>query len=76
MLRDAARYLPLLADARPVESFFEVKAMQLRSVGDDARPILLREDPARPGLVTVVGGKLDNVYDAEDALLARLGSAA
>lgn len=75
MLRDAARYLPLLADARPVESFFEVKAMQLRSVGDDARPILLREDPARPGLVTVVGGKLDNVYDAEEALLARLGSA-
>lgn len=75
MLRDAARFLPLLAEARPVESFFEVKAMRLQS-GNDARPILLREDPSRPGLVTVVGGKLDNVYDAEDALLARLGSAA
>jgi glycine/D-amino acid oxidase-like deaminating enzyme len=68
MLRDAARYMPGLVDTRWRESLYEVKTVLLRNEGDDGRPILLDRDPGHPGLVTVLGSKLDNIYDLFDAL--------
>lgn len=68
MLRDAARYMPGLSDTRWRESLFDVKTILLRNEGDDGRPILLDHDPGHPGLVTVLGSKLDNIYDLFDAL--------
>jgi glycine/D-amino acid oxidase-like deaminating enzyme len=68
MLRDAARYVPALAGARYVDSIYEVKTLMLSHEDDDGRPIAFGRDAARPGLYTIVGGKIDNVYDA----LARL----
>lgn len=81
MLRDAARYLPVIGGATYVDSLWEVKALLPRSDGDDSRPILFRESEAMPGLVSVLGAKIDNVYDVEESvrgLLARsvaMGSA-
>lgn len=63
MLRDAARYLPIVADCRVVESMWEVKTLLPRSEVDDSRPILFRADHGLPGFTCVTGAKLDNVYD-------------
>ena len=68
MLRDAARYLPILGGSRIAESFFEVKAIPLANEVDDGRPILFEPDPARPGLWSVLGGKLDTIYDVAEPL--------
>jgi glycine/D-amino acid oxidase-like deaminating enzyme len=68
MIKDAARYLPAIARAAYKRSLFEIKALLPRNEGDDGRPILLHEDAALPGLYTVLGAKLDNVYDVISAL--------
>ena len=68
MLRDAARYIPAMSEARQAGSLWEVKTVLPRSDGDDGRPILVRQHEAMPGLVSVLGGKIDSVYDVEDEL--------
>jgi glycine/D-amino acid oxidase-like deaminating enzyme len=72
MIRDAARFLPAIIDARYVESLFEIKGIMPRSEQDDSRPILFRESIELPGLITVLGAKIDSVYDVE-AELSRVG---
>ena len=72
MVRDAARYLPAMRGARYVDSLWEVKTVMPRSEQDDSRPILLRRCAEHPALITVLGAKIDSVYDVEDALLAEL----
>jgi hypothetical protein len=39
-----------------------------RSEQDDSRPILLRRSAEHPACITVLGAKIDSVYDVEDAL--------
>lgn len=68
MQRDAARYLPCLKGLRYRESLFETKTVLLRNESDDGRPILLHRDPHAPGFMTVLGGKVDNIYDLFEAL--------
>lgn len=72
MQRDAARYLPEIRSARYAGSLWEVKTILPLSHTDDSRPILAREVPGAPGVVTVLGAKIDSVYDVEDVLLAML----
>jgi glycine/D-amino acid oxidase-like deaminating enzyme len=73
MMRDAQRYLPAMRGARYVDSLFEVKTVMPRSEQDDSRPILLRQCGEHPALLTVLGAKIDSVYDVEDALNAHVG---
>jgi glycine/D-amino acid oxidase-like deaminating enzyme len=68
MKRDAARYVPCLNNLRWIESLYETKTVLLRNEQDDGRPILLHRSPNNPGLLSVLGGKLDNIYDLFDAL--------
>lgn len=68
MLRDASRYMPALAASRPVETLFEVKTVLLRNAGDDGRPILFERHGAAGRIVSILGGKIDNIYDALDRL--------
>jgi hypothetical protein len=68
MVRDAARYLPLLSGCAYHGSLWETKAVLPRNEGDDGRPILLRRDHGLPNLHCVIGAKLDNVYDLMDQL--------
>jgi glycine/D-amino acid oxidase-like deaminating enzyme len=63
MLKDAQRYLPAMSMARHVRSLFEVKTVLPQSEHDDSRPILFKRCDELPGLVSIVGGKIDNVYD-------------
>ena len=65
MLQDAARYMPSLAKAEWRTSLHEVKTVLRRSEGDDARPILYRRDPGSR-LTSILGAKLDNIYDLFD----------
>lgn len=67
------RYLPCLQDLKWLGSLFEIKTLLLRNESDDGRPILLDRDPVNSGLMTVLGGKLDNIYDLFDALVASGG---
>ncbi|MFV2091460.1 MAG: FAD-dependent oxidoreductase [Hyphomicrobiales bacterium] len=68
MAHDAARYLPCMEDARWQRSLFEVKTVLARNEGDDGRPILLHEHTRMPRLFTVLGGKIDNIYDLFEIL--------
>jgi hypothetical protein len=68
MVRDAQRYLPVMRDTRYLDSIWEVKTIMPRSEQDDSRPILLRRSDEHPACLTVLGAKLDSVYDVEDAL--------
>ena len=63
MQRDAARYLPCLRTAEYEDSLWEVKTVLPRSEGDDSRPILMHESERMPGLISVMGSKIDNVKD-------------
>lgn len=72
MVRDAARFLPVIAGARYVESIWEIKGVMPRSEQDDSRPILFHESPEIPGLFSVLGAKIDSVYDVEVELTNQL----
>ncbi len=63
MRMDASRYLPALRDLRWLRSLWEVKTVLPSSEHNDARPILFKPSARLPGLYSVMGGKLDNVYD-------------
>jgi len=68
MIRDAARYLPMLQRARAETSLFEVKTVLTRNEGDDGRPILFRRHEPHGRLFSVLGGKIDNIYDILEQL--------
>lgn len=68
MVRDASRYLPAVAEAGYVDSLFEVKTVLCKNEGDDGRPILFERHPELPGCYSVLGGKVDNVYDVIEKL--------
>ncbi len=68
MRYDARRYLPAIDDCKYRESLWEVKTVLPRSESDDSRPILFRPNHGLKGMHCIMGGKLDNVYDAIDAL--------
>jgi glycine/D-amino acid oxidase-like deaminating enzyme len=76
MIRDASRYLPLLAEANHEGSLFEVKTVLVNNEGDDGRPILFEGDPNLAGYYSVLGGKIDNVYDVLERLESELGAGA
>ncbi|CAI8966658.1 D amino acid oxidase (DAO) family [Pseudomonas sp. IT-93MI4] len=68
MVRDVGRYLPAVLDAKYVESLFEIKTVLLKNDVDDGRPILFEKHPELPGCYSVLGGKIDNIYDVLEKL--------
>jgi glycine/D-amino acid oxidase-like deaminating enzyme len=64
MMRDAARFLPIMSSVQHVSSIFEIKTILCNNEVDDGRPILFRGDyGGMKNLFVVMGGKMDNVYD-------------
>lgn len=63
MMMDAARYLPCVADMDYQRSLFETKTVMVKNERDDGRPILLHTHEDAPTLHSVMGAKIDNVYD-------------
>ena len=63
MKRDAIRYMPSLDGLAYEESLFEVKTVLVKNETDDGRPILFERHATIPGCYSILGGKLDNIYD-------------
>ena len=63
MLRDAQRFVPILATAGVENSLFEIKTFVAETEIDDARPIFFHRDETMPRLVSILGAKIDNVFD-------------
>lgn len=63
MLQDAQRYLPVLEGTAVVDSLFEAKALLVRNELDDGRPILMERCGQHQNAWSVMGGKIDNIYD-------------
>ncbi len=68
MVRDASRYLPSVLHAKYIDSLFEVKTVLVKNEGDDGRPILFEKHVELPGCYSVLGGKIDNIYDVLEKL--------
>lgn len=63
MVQDAQRFVPCLVSTKWIRSMYEVKTLLLKNEIDDGRPILYQRSPPESRLVSVVGGKIDNIYD-------------
>ena len=68
IIRDAQRYMPILADCEYVDSLWEVKTVLPKNEEDDGRAILFIEDAGYRHLSCVLGSKIDNVYDVLDLI--------
>lgn len=68
MLKDAQRYIPALRECSYVESLWEIKTVLPQSEADDSRPILFRHSESMPNMISVMGGKIDNIFDIREKL--------
>lgn len=68
MLHDSRRYLPCLARATPRSSLYDVKTVLSKNEHDDGRPILYQQKPSNSHVVSILGGKIDNVYELFDLI--------
>lgn len=63
MRRDAERFMPILEEVQYEESLLELKTVLTQNESDDGRPILFERHEELPGMYSIMGGKIDNVYD-------------
>ena len=63
MIRDAGKYLPAMLDSNYIESMFEVKTVLSNNEIDDGRPIIFDKHSKVKGCYSILGGKIDNIYD-------------
>lgn len=68
MMMDTRRYLPCAGSLEYRRSLFDVKTVLTHNERDDGRPILLHRHHAGPDFYSVMGGKIDNIYDLFDVL--------
>lgn len=68
MVRDVGRYLPSALKIKYVESLFEIKTVLMKNESDDGRPILFESYAELPGCYSILGGKIDNIYDVLERL--------
>jgi glycine/D-amino acid oxidase-like deaminating enzyme len=74
MVRDAMRYVPVLARARHVKSLYDVKTLVTGTQMDDARPILFHQDRRNSRIISILGGKIDNIFDVYEYVDSALDS--
>lgn len=76
MIADAARFVPVMRECRYADSLWEIKTGLPQSKTDDSRPIIIAGTPGLANLHTIVGAKIDQVYDllAELDLLTTSGN--
>jgi glycine/D-amino acid oxidase-like deaminating enzyme len=63
MLRDATRYMPCMRSATYLQSLYELKAVLARSEESDSRPILFEQARESDRVYSVLGAKIDNIYE-------------
>ena len=72
MLKDASRYMPILENCKFKRSLWEIKTVLPRSEVDDSRPILAKFNYGLEGFHCIMGGKIDNIYDAVESVKEHL----
>jgi hypothetical protein len=70
MRRDAERFMPCFRHAKRLGSLYEIKAVLSPAEESDARPIIFETSPRSNRVLSVLGSKMDNIYDVE-ALVRR-----
>jgi hypothetical protein len=68
MVRDVGRYIPDVLKTKHIDSLFEIKTVLVKNEGDDGRPILFERHSNLPGCYSILGGKIDNIYDVIETL--------
>lgn len=68
MIHDAQRYMPILSECKYEDSIWEVKTILPRSESNDSRPILFKPNYGIKGFHSIMGGKIDNVYDVIEVI--------
>jgi hypothetical protein len=68
MRRDSMRFVPKVSEVVYKKSLLEVKTVLVHNEVDDGRPILLEKNQKHPRFVSILGGKLDNIYDIIEKL--------
>ena len=68
MIRDSKRYFPLIEYSNYVKSIYEIKTVSIDNEDDDGRPIIFERDNTNPRMFTILGGKIDNIYDVFEKL--------
>lgn len=68
MIKDAERYMPILKECQYFDSIWETKTVLPQSEVDDSRPILFQRDETLSNVVSVMGGKIDNIFDIREKL--------
>lgn len=66
MVQDSKRFVPCLADLQVTSSITDVKAVLLKNEADDGRPILFQRRPSTSRILSILGAKIDNIYDLFD----------
>jgi glycine/D-amino acid oxidase-like deaminating enzyme len=64
MIRDATRLLPCIEESQYHSSVFTDKAVLHDSEDTDGRPIVIRKSGCKALYFSVLGAKIDNIYDA------------
>jgi glycine/D-amino acid oxidase-like deaminating enzyme len=68
MVQHAKAFLPCIEDVRYRHSLFDVKTVLVNNERNDGRPILLHRHAKAPRVYSVMGAKIDNIYDLFEAL--------
>lgn len=68
MKADARRYMPILESLEYLDSLYEIKTLQIQNEIDDGRPIIFAKDYGLKGFCTIMGGKIDNIYEIAELL--------
>jgi glycine/D-amino acid oxidase-like deaminating enzyme len=63
MLSDAAKHVPMMRDLQITNSLWGVKVIPRKRDHSDARPIMVKKSKR---IISILGSKLDNVYDAQN----------
>lgn len=66
MLLDAAKHLPMMRDLPIRSSLWGVKVIPAKRDHSDARPVMVKKSKR---VISILGSKLDNVYDAQDEVI-------
>lgn len=68
MVQHAKSFVPSIEDAQYQRSLFDVKTILVNNERNDGRPILLHRHSKAPRVYSVMGAKIDNIYDLFETL--------
>lgn len=68
MIKDIRRYLPIIEGSIYRDSIWEIKTLLPQSEFNDSRPILFKVNKKNQRIISILGGKIDNIYDLEELL--------